>query len=190
VASSDAHEMCAHNRGCDFFFTPGIQCERRDFCLWLRPTHMKCAPTVVGGDFFFTPGIQCERHDVRLWLRPTHMKCAPTIVGGDFFLTPGDSVREARRPPVASSDAHEMCAHNRGCSRTFVRPQSWVLTNLRVGKSVSTIRFYRKRDGSSTYRLLRKKGKLHVVRQATPWSLTATFGERLHDGLVSLLPGK
>jgi glycogen debranching enzyme len=64
------------------------------------------------------------------------------------------------------------------------------LTNLRVGKSVSTIRFYRKRDGSSSYRLLRKKGKLHVVRQATPWSLTATFGERLHDWLVSLLPGK
>jgi glycogen debranching enzyme len=64
------------------------------------------------------------------------------------------------------------------------------LRDLRVGEATVTIRFRRRRDGSSTYTVLRKRGKLHVVRQATPWSLTTSFAERLRDSLVSLLPGK
>jgi glycogen debranching enzyme len=64
------------------------------------------------------------------------------------------------------------------------------LENLRVGKASVTIRFWRKKDGRSTYRVLDLRGKLHVIRQATPWSLTTTFAERLHDSLASLLPGK
>lgn len=35
-----------------------------------------------------------------------------------------------------------------------------------------------------------KRGNLHVLRQPSPWSLTASFGERLKDVLTSLLPGK
>lgn len=62
--------------------------------------------------------------------------------------------------------------------------------DLRVGDATVTIRFRRKRDGSSTYRVVRKRGTLHVVRQATPWSLTTSFAERLRDWLVSLLPSK
>lgn len=64
------------------------------------------------------------------------------------------------------------------------------LRDLRVGDATVTIRFRRKKDGSSTYRVLRKEGTLHVVRQATPWSVTTSFAGRLRDWLVSLLPGK
>lgn len=64
------------------------------------------------------------------------------------------------------------------------------LENLHVGDAVVMIRFRRKADGTSTYRILEKRGKLHVIRQPSPWSLTASFGERLKDSLVSLLPGK
>jgi hypothetical protein len=35
-----------------------------------------------------------------------------------------------------------------------------------------------------------KRGHLHVVRQPSPWSLTAGFGERVKDAVESLLPGK
>jgi glycogen debranching enzyme len=64
------------------------------------------------------------------------------------------------------------------------------LRNLRVGDSVVTIRFYRKKNGTSDYKVLDKRGPLHIVRQPSPWSLTASFAERLQDALTSLLPGK
>ena len=64
------------------------------------------------------------------------------------------------------------------------------LTNLRVGDASATIRFYRKENAASDYEILDKRGSLHILRQPTPWSLTATFAERLKDALTSLLPGK
>jgi hypothetical protein len=64
------------------------------------------------------------------------------------------------------------------------------LENLRVGKASATIRFYREKDGTSDYEVLDKRGPLHVLRQPSPWSMTASFGERLKDALMSLLPGK
>ncbi|HYY14148.1 MAG TPA: glycogen debranching N-terminal domain-containing protein [Chthoniobacterales bacterium] len=64
------------------------------------------------------------------------------------------------------------------------------LQNLRVGDAVVTIRFSRKENGASEYAVLDKRGSLHVLRQPSPWSLTATFAERLKDALTSLLPGK
>ena len=63
------------------------------------------------------------------------------------------------------------------------------LRDLRVGKAQVTIRFRRNRDGRTGYRILDQHGTLHVVRQATPWSLTAQPAERLRDALESLLPG-
>jgi fructose-bisphosphate aldolase class 1 len=45
-------------------------------------------------------------------------------------------------------------------------------------------------SGRSGYNILNARGRLHVIRQPSPWSLTASFGERLKDALVSLLPGK
>ena len=64
------------------------------------------------------------------------------------------------------------------------------ISNLRVGDASVTIRFFRKHDGASDYEIIDKRGSLHVLRQPTPWSLTATFAERLKDVLLSLLPGK
>ena len=64
------------------------------------------------------------------------------------------------------------------------------LRNLRVGKARADIRFHRKEDGNSSYDVLDVRGRLHVLRQPSPWSLTARFGERLKDALTSLVPGK
>ena len=61
---------------------------------------------------------------------------------------------------------------------------------LRVGDAVVTLRFFRREDGSSDYRIVGQQGRLHVVRNPSPWSLTATFSERLVDILTSLLPGR
>jgi len=63
------------------------------------------------------------------------------------------------------------------------------LRDLRVGKATVTIHFVRGADGHTSYRILDKRGKLRVVRQATPWSLTARPAERLRDALASLEEG-
>jgi glycogen debranching enzyme len=62
--------------------------------------------------------------------------------------------------------------------------------NLKVGKAAIDLRFYREKDGSSDYRILDIRGHLHVLRQPSPWSLTATWGERMKDMFMSLLPGR
>jgi hypothetical protein len=64
------------------------------------------------------------------------------------------------------------------------------LHNLRVGEALVSLRFYRRADGTSDYNVLEKRGHLHVVRQPSPWSLTAGFGERVRDAVESVLPGK
>jgi len=53
------------------------------------------------------------------------------------------------------------------------------LRNLRVGDSKATIHFYRKSNGTSSYRVLDKQGSLHILRQPSPWSLTTSYAERL-----------
>jgi hypothetical protein len=51
---------------------------------------------------------------------------------------------------------------------------------------VISLRFYRK--GKRThFEVLDKRGTLHVVRQPSPWSLTAGFGERIEDIMESLI---
>ncbi len=57
------------------------------------------------------------------------------------------------------------------------------LRDLQVGEARVTIRFR-----GSRYRVLEKKGTLRVIRQPMPWSLTATWAERLRDLLVGLRP--
>jgi glycogen debranching enzyme len=64
------------------------------------------------------------------------------------------------------------------------------IRNLHVGEAVIDLRFHRTKTGRSDYEILEKRGTLHVVRQPSPWSLTATFAERLVDALSSLLPGR
>jgi glycogen debranching enzyme len=64
------------------------------------------------------------------------------------------------------------------------------VSNLRVGNARVDLRFFREANGSTDYRVLDVRGKLHVVRQPSPWSLTAGVGERVVDLLTSLVPGR
>ena len=72
----------------------------------------------------------------------------------------------------------------------FIDPQlpPWLpeitIAGLRVGKASVSLRFFRKPNGRSDYEVLDKRGRLHVVRQPSPWSLTASFGERAADILA------
>lgn len=59
--------------------------------------------------------------------------------------------------------------------------------NLHIGKAVVSIRFYREGQ-KSTFEVLSKRGSLHVLRQPSPWSLTAGLGERIQDVMESLIP--
>lgn len=63
------------------------------------------------------------------------------------------------------------------------------LRDLRVGKARITIRFRRGANGRTTWRVLDREGTLHVVRQPTPWSLTAGPLERIADAISSLAGG-
>ena len=56
------------------------------------------------------------------------------------------------------------------------------IRGLRVGDAKVTIRF----QGES-WEIVEKEGKLHVVQQPLPWSLTATWPERMGDLLRSLV---
>ncbi len=64
------------------------------------------------------------------------------------------------------------------------------MRKLRIADTEVSLRFYRKPDGTSDYEVLEQRGRLHVIRQLSPWSLTANFGERLKDLVVSALPGR
>ena len=62
------------------------------------------------------------------------------------------------------------------------------LKNLRIGDAVLTIDFRRKSDGGTGYQLIDLEGKLHVLRQPSPWSITTGWAERVKDAVLSLLP--
>jgi glycogen debranching enzyme len=64
------------------------------------------------------------------------------------------------------------------------------LEQMRVGQATISLRFTRNENGHTDYEVTELKGKLHVIRQPSPWSLTAGFGERVKDAIASLLPGK
>jgi glycogen debranching enzyme len=59
--------------------------------------------------------------------------------------------------------------------------------NLHIGKAVASIHFYR-RGKTTHFDVLEKRGRLHVLRQPSPWSLTADLGERVKDVMESLIP--
>jgi glycogen debranching enzyme len=61
---------------------------------------------------------------------------------------------------------------------------SFDVTGLRVGQAQVSLRFTRRSSGRTDYKVIDKVGTLHVVRQPSPWSLTAGLGERFRD-LVS-----
>lgn len=59
--------------------------------------------------------------------------------------------------------------------------------NLCVGDARITLGFKRKADGDTDYSIERLDGELHVLRQPSPWSITADWGERVKDAVTSLL---
>ena len=61
------------------------------------------------------------------------------------------------------------------------------MSNLHVGRATTDIRFYRKGERTH-FDVLDKRGKLHILRQPSPWSLTSGVGERLKDVMESLIP--
>jgi glycogen debranching enzyme len=62
------------------------------------------------------------------------------------------------------------------------------LERLRVGRARVTLRFRRTGSGATTWEVLEQEGRLFVVRQASPWSLTETWAGRGRDLLASLVP--
>ncbi|KYF91400.1 amylo-alpha-1,6-glucosidase [Sorangium cellulosum] len=60
------------------------------------------------------------------------------------------------------------------------------LSNLHVGAAVVALRFVRTERGTTRFEVLDRRGPLHVVRQPSPWSLTAGPAERIKDVLSSL----
>jgi glycogen debranching enzyme len=60
--------------------------------------------------------------------------------------------------------------------------------NLHVGNATVRLRFFRDAKGNSDYQVQEKRGKLHIVRQPSPWSVTAGWAERVRDLITSLLP--
>ena len=78
----------------------------------------------------------------------------------------------------------------------FIDPQlpAWLpqitLSRLRVGDAVITLHFYRTSSGRSEYEIREQRGTLHVIRQPSPWSATATLPEQMRDILEGFLPGR
>jgi hypothetical protein len=58
-----------------------------------------------------------------------------------------------------------------------------ILRDVRVGDAKATLRFWREEDGSSKWEVLHQQGKLHIIRQPAPESLSVGWMERL-TGLV------
>jgi glycogen debranching enzyme len=61
------------------------------------------------------------------------------------------------------------------------------LKDLRIGEARVSLAFKRDASGHTDYRILEKSGRLHVLRQAPPNSLTAHPSDRVGDALGSLL---
>lgn len=62
--------------------------------------------------------------------------------------------------------------------------------DLKIGDALATIKFHRENDGRTEYSVERLEGTLHILRQPSPNSLTAGWGERIKDSIMSLLPVK
>lgn len=59
------------------------------------------------------------------------------------------------------------------------------LSGLRVAGAEVSIRFWRKKNGRTDYKVLNQRGVLMVVRQPSYWSMTADLGERVSGVLES-----
>jgi glycogen debranching enzyme len=55
------------------------------------------------------------------------------------------------------------------------------LENLRVGQATVSLKFERRGNGTTGYRIIDQRGTLRIIRQPSPWSITATPVERVVD---------
>lgn len=61
------------------------------------------------------------------------------------------------------------------------------VSNLHVGASIVALRFSRDRRGATRFEVIDRRGPLCIVRQPSPWSVTAGPGERIRDLVTSLV---
>ncbi|HEX5413271.1 MAG TPA: glycogen debranching N-terminal domain-containing protein [Terriglobia bacterium] len=61
------------------------------------------------------------------------------------------------------------------------------IEGLRVGQACVDLMFRRSEDGRTHYEVSELRGDLHILRQPSPWSITADWGERVKDAVASLL---
>lgn len=61
------------------------------------------------------------------------------------------------------------------------------IEDLRVGQARVDLKFRRAEDGRTHYEISQLRGDLHILRQPSPWSITADWGERVKDAVTSLL---
>ena len=61
------------------------------------------------------------------------------------------------------------------------------LENVSVGDATVSLHFRRNKDGETDYTIEQQDGDLHIIRQPSPWSVTADWGERVKDAVESLL---
>lgn len=59
---------------------------------------------------------------------------------------------------------------------------------MRIGKALISLRFHRTRQGGTDYDIVDLEGKLHIVKQPSPWSITSDWGERMKDLVESAMP--
>lgn len=62
------------------------------------------------------------------------------------------------------------------------------MERLHVGNARVSLKFKRDDRGNTDYSVIQLDGDLHIIRQPSPWSLTAGWGERVKDAVSSLLP--
>lgn len=58
-----------------------------------------------------------------------------------------------------------------------------------VGEAVVSLRFFRKGPDETDFEVLERRGRLHVVRQPSLWSLTTGAPRRVREALSSLAKG-
>jgi glycogen debranching enzyme len=62
------------------------------------------------------------------------------------------------------------------------------LERMRIGKALVSLRFHRTSEGGTDYEIVDLQGPLHIVKQPSPWSMTAGWGERIKDLVESVEP--
>lgn len=60
------------------------------------------------------------------------------------------------------------------------------VSNIHVGRSVVSLRFWRDREGETHFEELERRGKLHVLHLPSPWAIESHPAERIHELLSGL----